>query len=172
MSDFDFGSIIIGYPGVGKTFASERSTDIIDFESSLYKDEDGNRPDNWAELYCRAAVNLMKQGFNVCVSSHVDVRVKLETTYAEYLDHMLLIFPDTLLHDFWEERLTHRLRNSQVHNDAEMVKKNQAALDHFKEHFYDDIADLKAYSSFNKLIIRSNNYNLIDIIQHFSAMTF
>ena len=168
----DFGTIIIGYPGVGKTFASERSTDIVDFESSLYKDEDGNRPDNWAELYCRAAVNLMKQGLHVCVSSHVDVRVKLETTYAEYLDRMLLIFPDALLHDFWEARLTHRLRSSIANDDEETVKNNQAALDHFKEHFYDDIADLKAYSSFNKLIIRSKEYRLSDIIQYFSAMTF
>ena len=69
------GMILIGYQGIGKTTMCKKHKSCIDLDSSLFKfDSTLRRDPRWYVTYCRYAVELAKQGYIVCVSSHSTVR--------------------------------------------------------------------------------------------------
>ena len=79
--------IIIGFPGVGKssvanpTHTSKRFTGYIDLESNNFPKTDG-----WEDTYCKVALDLSQQGYDVFVGktykSEVDfVAIKNQKKY-------------------------------------------------------------------------------------------
>lgn len=92
--------IIFGYPGIGKSTLVKESyltgLRVIDLESSNFF-VDGQRPDNWAEIYCNIAKDLSRQNYIVLVSTHKAVR---EALFKERLDEeVAVIYPSLDLKD-------------------------------------------------------------------------
>ena len=72
----EYGKVVVGYQGIGKSTLAFHNNRVIDLESSNFF-VDGERPANWHIIYCKIARALCKQGYIVCVSSHKEVREEL-----------------------------------------------------------------------------------------------
>ena len=73
--------IIVGYPGTGKSTMAKKCVEVVDLESSVFRDR-GSK-DGWIggdkglNSYIWLATNLNDDGKVVCISSHKEVREKL-----------------------------------------------------------------------------------------------
>lgn len=144
--------IIIGYQGIGKSsIARVNPFTSIDLESSWTK-IDGQRPDEWAQIYCQIAEGLSRAGYNVFVSSHKVVQDIL----AKSSEHVLAVFPSLDIKDEWLERL--RLR-WEVTGDDKNLRAWKGA-----EAGYDDEIRVLMDSPFEKYIIGDMNYRLEGVI--------
>ena len=140
--------IIIGYQGIGKSsIARVNPFTCIDLESSWTK-IDGQRPDEWAKIYCQIAEGLSRAGYNVFVSSHKIVQDIL----AESKERVLAIFPSLDIKDLWLERL--RLRWEVTGEDKNLRAWKGAEAN------YDDEIRVLMKSPFEKYIINDMNYRL------------
>ena len=63
------GNIFVGYPCIGKTSIAGQDN-IIDLDSSTFKDSTGIRYASWVEVYVNIACSLVRQGYKVFLSSH------------------------------------------------------------------------------------------------------
>lgn len=157
--------IITGYQGIGKTTLANERYDIIDLESSSFwkVDKKGNRtrPDDWYVYYCQIAQHLSKSGYQVFVSSHIEVREYLSTHNGE---PFCAIFPSRSIKDEWIDRLYERYKMSGSNKDLR-------ALEHAKEYFDRDIDRFLYECSYgveyyhNVYAIEDINYQLEDIIE-------
>lgn len=127
--------IIIGFPGVGKssvanqTHTSKMFTGYIDLESNNFPKTDG-----WEDTYCKVALDLSQQGYDVFVSSHKQVRDYLAK--FQDVDDIIEVFPEAHLYDMWIERLSKRY-------DSTREEKHQKALDYMSENYYSAVADME-----------------------------
>jgi hypothetical protein len=136
--------IYVGYPGIGKT-STAKTESIIDLESSNFM-IDGERDKNWAIVYAKIAIDLDKQGYNVFVSSHKDVREALKSLKVKFY----CIFPCLELKSEWIYRLTDRF----LYDNSE---KNEKSLIRCITSYYEDISDLMQEE--NQIIIEKSQYN-------------
>ena len=130
--------IIIGYQGIGKSTYCAKEVQAIDLESSYFRDFQNNRPDCWAELYVKTAINLSGQGYDVFVSSHKEVREALVACscvsfYKGF--KFCAIVPSIGLKYDWIQRLQYRY-------DALPSSKNLAALENAKDRFEENIKEI------------------------------
>ncbi len=149
--------IVIGYPGIGKTTISKSRNNTIELESSLFKDPDGYRQDDWYKYYCNLAVDLSYQGNTVLISSHSDVVSYLLLVSTEPL---AFVVPMLSAHDWW----IHKLK-SQLDNDP--FNKNYTAYNRVNKMYFNDISDLiRIVSSTTCLYwcIDNPDYDLDEII--------
>ena len=105
--------IIIGYQGIGKSHLSKHPVNggrFIDLESGLFKDENGRRPKNWVEIYCRIALSLSGQGYTVMISSHMEVQDRL----VGCEEPVVAVFPSLRLKNYWIYRLRKRWENDRT----------------------------------------------------------
>jgi ABC-type proline/glycine betaine transport system ATPase subunit len=61
----EYGKVVVGYQGIGKSTLAFHNNRVIDLESSNFF-VDGERPANWHIIYCNIARALCKQGYIVC----------------------------------------------------------------------------------------------------------
>ena len=143
--------IYIGYPGIGKSSMKE----VIDLESSNFM-INGERDKNWAMTYAKIAIDLDKQGYNVFLSSHKEVREALKSLKAKFY----CVFPCLELKSEWIYRLTDRFLNDNS-------EKNKKSLIRCITSYYEDISDLMQEE--NTIIIEKSQYDsykLKELCQH------
>ena len=144
--------IIIGYQGVGKSsIAKVNPFTCIDLESSWTK-IDGQRPDEWAKIYCQIAEGLSKAGYNVFVSSHREVQNAL----IDSDEHVLVIYPSLDIKEKWIERL--KLRYETTGSQKNYIAWKDA------EKNYDAEIQILAGSPYEKFEINDMNYRMEGIM--------
>jgi len=143
--------IISAFQGIGKTTLAKSRLDIIDFESSSF---DKSNP-NWYVDYCKAALDLDKQGYIVFVSSHNVVRDYLVNSGAKYF--MIMYSKD--LKDFAVDKV-------KVRYEQDPSEKNKRAMDKAAGMFdaiYDEVITDTA-TGLQIYLIDDKNYNLGAIV--------
>lgn len=151
------GLIISGYQGIGKSSASDPLEGIIDFESSLFK-ENGARGEDWYKTYVRQAIALADQGFIPLISSHKEVRDALHDYAKERDNHVVTIAPVPWLRSAWLDRLEKRYNEDQT-------SKNYIALINAQDHLEEDVVKMASEPYFNHIYISdTDKYNLKRII--------
>lgn len=100
--------IVIGYQGIGKSTLSLCLNDIgipfIDLESGCFWN-DGVRADDWYKSYVNIALDLARQGYNVFVSSHKQVREELLKSFR---NDIYVCYPSKNLKQEWIMKLRDR----------------------------------------------------------------
>ena len=145
--------IIIGYPGIGKSTLANKKNGYIDLESNNFSHND-IRPDNWYIYYCKIADYLSKQGYNVFVSSHKEVRKCLKDCTSEIL---ICIYPSILLADKWIEKLKQRYEQSHLEKDYKAWKNAE-------DRYHENISELMM-CGIPHIEINSLNYDLKNLIE-------
>lgn len=148
--------IIIGYQGIGKSTLAMNEVKFVDLESSMMRGVDGNRPDNWAEIYCNIAEDISRQGKIVFVACHGVIQEQLKLSKEK----VYLCFPNPSLKDAWINRLQNRY-------DADPSAKNLAALKRSQEYFDEDINTLLDNSWYDQIILTSADEYLSDAINRY-----
>lgn len=112
--------IIIGYPGVGKSTASNSFTEVIDF------DFQGDYEIDYY-TYCMIAEGLSKAGYIVCTTSHKEVM----DYFTKSKEQVAVCYPHKDLKSFWITELRKRyVESNDVDNDKN-YKAYMRALNHF-----------------------------------------
>lgn len=150
--------IIIGYPGVGKSSICGSKNGIIDLESSFFHSEYPNS--TWVEPYVNVAVDLHRQGFTVCVSSHEAVRNMLrERPWGD----VAMIYPDRNLKDAWIKRLENRYYETRADNHVSHseIEKNYRAWQRAIDYYDIDIYGMSQCKEFISYVIKNvETYNV------------
>lgn len=107
--------IIMGFPGIGKsTYArSDNNSNYIDLESSCFDKYNTN----WYEDYCRVAIDLCEQGYDVFVSTHNSVFNYLVYNANSIEGGLGVIYPAAELKDKWIKRLEDRYKSTKKEKD-------------------------------------------------------
>lgn len=150
----EYGKVVVGYQGIGKSTLAFHNNRVIDLESSNFF-VDGERPANWYIIYCKIARALCKQGYIVCVSSHKEVREELAKKPAV---NQVVIFPALQLKDNWIKKL----RNRYEQCDS---SKNFKALRNAEQNYDQNIMDLMKQDGFEHIAIQDMNYDLANLLQ-------
>ena len=144
--------IIVGYQGIGKSTISSRENGFIDLESGNFWVND-ERDKNWFVAYCNIAEHLSEQGYNVFTSSHEVVRNQLKGS----AERKIIVCPSIELKDFWINRLELRYERT-------MTDKDYKAMMNAKDRYTENIQELLNEDGFEKYIISSVPYDLIEIL--------
>lgn len=161
--------IIVGYQGIGKSTLADKDLKYIDLESSNFF-VDGKRADNWYAVYCKIAVSLSDQGYDVFVSSHQVVRDELSK--IPYVEKMI-VCPSVELKDVWINKLQVRYESS---INPQEKDKNYKAYMNAVDRYEDNIRELMAEKSFEICVIKNMNYDLekcingnnVEITEHYA----
>lgn len=158
------GLIICGYQGIGKSSASNTKYGIIDFESSLFKDDTNRRNDNWYITYTKQAIALSEQGYIPLLSSHKVVRTALHDYAKRGLNRVTTIAPSPNLYDKWIDRLEKRYNENPTN-------KNYIAYVNAKDHMQEDVVDMASEPYFSHIYLNdTEHYDLISIIKGLTLM--
>lgn len=159
--------IISGYQGIGKSTLADKDKRFIDLESSNFFVY-GVRPEDWYIMYGNVAISLSKQGYDVFISSHKEVRDYLEKVSDEKL---VVIFPSLEMKESWILKLSNRYIETQS-------KKDLKALNNARLCYTESIKDLSSQPGFLKIILTNEKYQLrtiLDLIRqgiHTADQTF
>lgn len=140
--------IYVGYPGVGKSTLAGKQFEFIDLECSQFT----RTSILWYEHYVDVAEHIDRQGFNVFLSSHRNVRNELKRRNIKFIT----ITPSLKLKDEWIERLYYRYEHS-------LKSKDLAAWHRAAKEFDNDVADL--LNEENVKVIEAIPYRLSDILE-------
>ena len=144
--------IYSGYSGIGKTSITKRSNKYIDLESSLFR-INGFHLNNWDIVYCNIADYLSKQGYDVFISTHKEVRDRLRYCGIPFL----VITPTLELKDQWVAKLKQRYEENPTQSNY--LAFNTAF------NLYDKLVG-ELLEEPNKLIIDNMDYDLETLIQN------
>lgn len=146
--------VIVGYQGIGKSTLAKTKNGFIDLESSNFF-IDGKRSTDWYIPYCKIALNLSAQGYNVFVSSHEVVRTYLADHHTQEL---AVVCPSKDLRDEWIEKLARRYQTTNLDKDFKAWKNAVVR--------YDENIDelLNQYGFDYCVIIDSMNYDLCHLL--------
>lgn len=149
--------IVVGYQGIGKS-SHTLPYQFIDLESSNFNIR-VVKDDWWQYMYVDTAIHLNEQGYNVWLSSHKCVREALNDRQVRFG----VILPELQMKNIWLEKLERRY-------NATGLEKDLRALTKAKEHFDDDIKDLRqeTFCSF----ITDKDYSLKNNIDELKEMFF
>lgn len=150
----EYGKVVVGYQGIGKSTLAFHNNRVIDLESSNFF-VNGERPENWFIIYCNIARALCKQGYIVCVSSHQEVREELLQNPAK---NQVIVYPALDLKDKWIAKLRNRYEETQSEKDFKALKN--------AENYYDyNIIDLANQKGFDRISFATMDYNLADLLE-------
>lgn len=138
-------SIIVGYPGIGKSTAAGDYFNLIDLESSYFSKTDPL----WVDEYYSLAFDLYKQGFKVCVSGHnVDklYRIMDEQGEEDIGKKIIVAIPDVKLKDEW-------MRMAKERFEEDKSIKNLKALQRIEKCFEEDIERIKEICKKREIIL-------------------
>ena len=150
--------IVIGYQGIGKTTACQKSSMFFDLQSSLFK-VDGKRFDGWQTIYAKVAMSISKQGYCVFVSSHEVVRKALFQLNSSK-QKICVCYPSLKLKDVWIKRLQQRYADDKS-------QKNFLALANAEAAFQLNIIGISSDADkfgFTKIQLEDLEYDLIDLV--------
>lgn len=150
----EYGKVIVGFPGVGKSALAYNNDYVIDLESSLFNGGDGKKIDGWEVPYCNIARWLCRCGYIVCVSSHDSVRTELARKPA---DEQILVYPALELKEEWIEKLKSRYSFTKS-------EKDRRALSYIEEHYKDAIEGMIWEQNFTHIVIRDMDYYLAETL--------
>lgn len=158
------GSIIIGYPGVGKSTLAGNNN-YIDLESSMFRNSLGEKIEDWDCAYVSVAEDLARQGYNVFISSHSDVYNHFNYNVVKSLQslddiNVLAVYPSSRVFNVWVDKLGSRYRN-------DPSTKNLAAYTRAQNHIVSDIEEFKDFAKRNSITtveIDSLDYSLSSMI--------
>lgn len=155
--------IIVGYPGIGKTSYALEQDNTIDLDSSFLNDDYGAKFEDWEEIYVKMAIELSKQGNDVFISAHKEVRNWL-LWYRGNDDSFRvgLVYPSVNLKDEWIEKLKMRVDNT------------PRALDRVKEFYTEDVRALEMFSVLFDYSYRIDNmdYDLGTVVHNFKKEAY
>ena len=142
--------IIVGYQGIGKSTLAKNGNGFIDLESSNFF-INGVRSPDWYIPYCKIALNLSAQGYDVFVSSHQVVRTYLADHHTQDL---VIACPSKDLKDEWTAKLADRYQATNLDKDFKAWKNAVVR--------YDENIDelLNQYGFDYCVVIDSMNYDL------------
>ena len=150
--------IIIGYPGVCKSVASQKFIQVIDLDSSCIWTEENELTKKMNgfnidfNTYCNIAESLSKQGYIVCVSSHFDVQYILRKS----TEQVYVCYPSKEIKRQWISFL----RKRYVEDSSES---NLKSLNHVISDFDFDIEDMEN-SGFDAIELNDGKF-LSDVLQ-------
>ncbi len=145
--------IICGYVGIGKSTIAESEDNVVDLESSIFRNDDGSRPDNWEEYYCKMAEHLSRQGTTVFVSTHPEVLKYLKEKGTE---PVMYVYPAKELKEEWVGKLKARYEKSGTEKDRRAYI---SVEDNFDSHI-----DELSKAGFTKVEITRIKYQLSSLI--------
>ena len=149
--------IFCGYQGVGKSSICNRENGYIDFESSNFFVNE-MRPNMWVDIYINQAVDLNNQGYDVFLSTHKELRNRLNELNIDFI----VITPCIDLKEQWIERLTKRYKyNPSI--------KNMKALNNAETCYEENVNDLCSESKV--IMITNPEYDLKDFIEEYKLNT-
>lgn len=154
----NYGVVVVGYQGIGKSTTANKHVDLIDLESSTFW-TNGRRNADWYKAYCNIAVDLASQGYVVFTSSHKEVRDYLNSLNIPDNVKLMCCVPSIYLKDKWIERLWDRWRISQLDKD---FKAYANAEDRFETNVDEIKQDIELCCE-----IYSLDYNLYEILESF-----
>ena len=149
----EYGKVVVGFPGIGKSTLAYNNDFVIDLESSLFN-INGKKPEGWEIQYCTVARWLCRCGFTVCVSSHKEVRNELARKQA---DEQYIVYPAPELKDEW-------LRILAIRNALSNSEKDHVAYEYVKEHYDESISGMMAETGFKHIVIRDMGYYLAEML--------
>ena len=135
--------IIVGYPGIGKTWASRTTNGgIIDLDSVYFRDRDDDSGWLGGEKGLRNYIWLIKTlhfyGKTVLISSHKEVREALLAEKDINKKKICYICPDVPMKDAWLSRLYNRWISSTEKKDWFAYKR---AIKNYENDVKDMISD-------------------------------
>lgn len=142
--------IIIGFPCIGKSSVANEPisgytfSGFIDLESSNFV-----KNDNWVSEYCKVALDLSRQGYDVFVSSHESVREYLSKFQNH--DDIIEVFPSLNMYDEW----IGRLRNRYIIDPSD---KNKRAYNYVSNNFFSAVESMMYDNIQWKLILDDNSH--------------
>ena len=153
-------AIVFGYPGIGKSTLARNNKDYIDLESSVFK-INGVRDPDWYKVYVNMAIHIANQERIVFMSTHPWTRDYI-VSKKDSIDYIpiLIIYPDILLKDFWEYKVS-------IRYNEDSSTKNLSALNKVKNDFEKDIKELESDNRFHHLVLKSQNYKLDEEIENY-----
>lgn len=150
----EYGKVVVGYQGVGKSTLAFHNNLVIDLESSNFF-VDSERPANWHIIYCNIARALCKQGYIVCISSHKEVRKELARHPAS---KQVIVYPTRTLKDAWIAKLRYRFDETQSMKDFKALKNAEDCFDK-------NIIDLENQEGFERIGFSTMDYDLADLLK-------
>lgn len=150
----EYGKVIVGFPGVGKSALAYNNDFVIDLESSLFNGINGEKVDGWEIPYCNVARWLCRCGFIVCVSSHDNVRAELIRKPA---DEQILVYPSLELKDEWIAKLKSRYFFTKS-------EKDKRAFSYIEEHYDEAVTGMIYEQGFTHIVINDMGYYLAEML--------
>lgn len=150
----EYGRIVIGYQGIGKSTLSFHNNRVIDLESSNFF-VDGVRPKYWYIMYYNIAKSLYKQGYVVCLSSHKEVR---DWFTLNPVGNQVIVYPSHTLKEQWIKKLRNRFEQTQSMKDFKAFRNADDCFD-------ENITDLENQPGFEKICFDSMDYDLSDLLK-------
>lgn len=155
----NYGVVVVGYQGIGKSTTASKHVDVIDLESSNFY-TNGRRNADWYKAYCNIAIDLASQGYVVFTSSHKEVREYLtKTIHVPSNVQIICCVPDIHLKDQWINRLWDRWRSSQLDKDFK-------AYANAEDRFEANVSEIK-YDIDLCCELHSLEYNLYEELEKF-----
>lgn len=149
----EYGKVIVGFPGVGKSALAYNNDYVIDLDSSLFNVND-KKPEGWEIQYCNVARWLCRCGFTVCVSAHKEVRKELLRKPA---DEQILVYPSLDLKNEWCLNLS-----MNYHFSIPDVKRLR--YEYIKRNYDDSIKELMSETGFKHIVIEDMGYYLAEML--------
>lgn len=151
--------IIMGYPGIGKSYLANKENNYIDLDSSLFYN--GNKKvADWYKIYCNIAANLSSQNFNVFISCHKEVQEEL----IRRNEFVCVVYPALCLKEDWIKRLEDRYEASNS-GERSIITADYNAFKRARDHYDEDIESLSHNKRFHQIPIWHITYSLKDILE-------
>lgn len=150
----EYGKIVVGYQGIGKSTLAFHNNRVIDLESSNFF-VNGVRPNDWYVIYCNIARALCRQGYVVCISSHKEVREELAKNPAH---RQVIVYPVHHLKDKWIAKLRYRYEETKSEKDFKALRNAEDCFD-------ENITDLANQEGFDKIGFASMDYELANLLE-------
>ena len=151
--------IIIGYQGIGKSTLANKDMKFVDLESGSfwYTNQMGEKTRHlyWYECYCNVAEHLSAQGYDVFVSSHKEVRERLQNSS----EHVIAVVPSINLKTQWIAKLKSRY-------DASSLEKDYKAWLNAQDRYEENIKEIQ-HDYPNYVEIKLLEYDLKEIIDNY-----
>jgi len=164
--------IIIGYPGIGKSSKCGANMKRIDLESTFFHEKNDR---DWARRYVQVALDLCSQGYDVFVSSHLEVVGEArdqrwvtihDNKFIPRNKSVVVVTPSPELEAEWIKKLEERWHACKNNDCLEWeIEKCYRALVRAKERYTEDVNYLIRQSRLPVYVIDQMDYDLDNVIE-------